>query len=762
MLWVRPGRIRFVNTNPQTRMSVPRDTGIPAGARPDKPGAFGPFSVRLLCLILALAPADLVELAAAEWPEYLGGPGRNSFSPLSEITPANVSNLRVAWEFKSGDPGQVQCNPIVVDGVLFGSTATNQVFALDAATGRELWRNVEPGRTFATNQRGVAYWSDGTAPRIVFNRDEWIHAVDARTGAAIKTFGDAGRVSLRTGLGERAKDKWVTNTSPGTVFENLIIMPMRVGELGDSAPGHVQAFDVRTGALVWTFRTIPHPGEFGYDTWPPDAYRNIDTGGANCWAGMAIDRERGIVYVPTGSAAPDFWGGSRAGDNLFANCLLALDARTGRRLWHYQFVRHDIWDRDLPAPPTLLTVTANGRRVAAVAQVTKTGHVFVFDRVTGKSLFPIEDVAVPTEGALAGETPARTQPVPLKPVPFVRQEMNEADLNPAASNYAQLLEEFRSFRRGRWQPIGARPTLIVPGLQGGAEWGGAAADEQGVLYINGNELPYVAQLSEVPVNAGGVALSRGQRLYMFYCIACHGPEKKGNPAGGVASLVDLSSRMPRADAVKLMTTGRNMMPGYTSLSLADREAIAGWIYGDDIHGAAGPIAEPPRDPAFEASAYPKFVDRHGYPAHRKFLDAAGNPAIKPPWGTLTAIDLNTGEHRWQTPLGGADGAENYGGPLVTAGGLVFIAGTRDATLRAFDRRTGKLVWEMKLPTAAFATPATYAVGGKQFLVIACGGGKLGAPRGDSYIALALKDSGNARQTLPDGLGNPSQVGSGER
>lgn len=693
-----------------------------------------PLSLRF-SLLLFTAPLGAL---AADWPEYLGGPGRNSFSPLAEITPANVARLRVAWEYRSGDAGQTQCNAIVVDGVLYGTTATNRIFALDAATGRELWRYVEPGHEFGGNQRGVAYWASGADRRVLFNINEWLYAVDARTGRKIAAFGTDGRVSLKLGLGARAQDKWVTCSSPGTVFDDLIIMPTRVGELGDSAPGHVQAFDVRTGRLAWIFRTIPAPGEFGHETWPPDAHRNIDTGGANCWAGMAIDRARGIVFVPTGSAAPDFWGGARRGDNLFANCLLALDARTGRRLWHFQFVHHDIWDRDLPAPPTLLTVTHAGKKIDAVAQVTKTGHVFLFDRVTGAALFAIEEKPVPTDGALGGEAPAPTQPVPVKPAPFARQRMTEADLNPRAPNHAQLLAEFRALRRGAWQPIGTQPTLIMPGLQGGAEWGGAAADEHGVLYVNANELPYVAQLSDVPQGGAG-ALSRGQRLYMFFCIACHGAEKKGNPAGGMPSLVDLAARVPRADAVKLMTTGRNMMPGFTSLSLADREAIAGWLYGDEEHGAAGaPRAEPARDPAFEASAYAKFVDRHGYPAHRKFLDAAGNPALAPPWGTLTAIDLNTGGHRWQVPLGGPDGAENYGGPLVTTGGLVFIAATKDATLRAFDRASGRLVWETKLPAAAFATPSTYAIGGRQFLVIACGGGKIGAPRGDSYVAFALE------------------------
>ena len=709
---------------------------------------FSALKLWRLALALGYLTSAPSVLSAADWPEYLGGPNRACYSPLDQIKAGNVARLRIAWEFHSGDPGQMQCNPIVVDGVLYGATATNHVFALDAATGREIWRFKEPGHEFGSNQRGVVYWAHGDDRRILFNIDSWLYAVDARTGKAISKFGGDGRVSLKTGLGERAKDKWVVCTSPGTVFDNLIIMPTRVGELGDSAPGHVQAFDIRDGKLAWTFRTIPEPGEFGYETWPKDAYKNIDVGGANCWTGMAIDRSRGIVYVPTGSAAPDFWGGSRKGQNLFANCLLALDARTGNRLWHFQLVHHDIWDRDPSTPPTLLTITRGGRRIDVVAQATKSGHIFVFDRVTGEAIFPIEETPVPHTAALEGEEPWPTQPIPLKPAPFARQEMAEADISQLAPNREQLVADFKTLRRGLYLPFSKEPTLIVPGLQGGAEWGGAAADENGILYVNSNELPYVAQLSEIP-KSGSARLSRGQRLYMFYCIACHGPEKKGNPAGGVPTLLDIGSRVPRIESVKLMVTGRKMMPGFTSLSLADREAIAGYLYGDDDHGAAGAAeTQAPVDGSFETSGYAKFVDRNGYPAHKKFLDANGNPAIKPPWGTLNAIDLNTGEYRWKIPLGEIKeltaqgipptGTENYGGPLVTAGGLVFIAATKDGMFRAFDRSNGKLLWEAGLPAAGFATPSTYTVNGKQYVVIAAGGGKIGTARGDSYIAFALE------------------------
>ncbi len=692
---------------------------------------------------------------SADWPEYLGGPVRACYSPLGQITPDNVGALRVAWEFHSGDPGQTQCNPIIVDGVLYSTTAKNQVFALDAATGRERWRFKMPGHEIGGNQRGVVCWADGDDRRILFTIESWPYAVDARTGLAVAAFGEYGRVSLRAGLGERARGKWVTSTSPGTVFENLIIMPTRVGELGEAAPGHVRAFDVRTGRLVWVFHTIPEPGEFDCETWPEDAYKNIDVGGANWWAGMAIDRARGMVFVPIGSAAPDFWGGSRRGENLFANCLLALDARTGRRRWHFQFVHHDVWDRDLPAPPTLLTITRAGSKIDVVAQATKSGHVFVFERETGAPVFPIVETPVPRSGALPDETLWPTQPVPERPAPFARQEMTADDISPLAPDRDRLLAEFHGLRRGQFQPFAKEPTLIVPGLQGGATWGGAGADEDGVLYVNANELPYVVQLSDIP-QAGSGRLSRGQRLYMFYCIACHGADKKGNPAGGVPSLDGLVERMPRAEATRLMAAGRNMMPGFTSLSVTDRAAIAGYIYGDDEHGAGpGGAQEGPGDPALEASGYARFVDRHGYPAHRKFLDAEGRPAIAPPWGTLNAIDLNTGEYRWRVPLGEfkelsargvpPTGAENYGGPLVTAGGLVFIAATKDGMFRAFDRSNGEILWEVELPAAGFATPSSHEIDGRQFIVIACGGGKLGTKAGDSCVAFALSagDPGKA-------------------
>lgn len=382
--------------------------------------------------------------ATTEWREYLGGPDRAHFSPLKEITPENVGNLQVAWQYHTGDSsGQMQSNPIIVDGVLYAPTASVEIFALDAATGKELWRFADSPKS--NTSRGVTYWEAGDDKRILFTAGEWLYALNAKTGKVIESFGEGGRVSLKLGLPEIAQNKSVVSNTPGTIYKDLIVMPMRMSEGPDAAPGHIRAFNVRSGKLAWTFRTIPHPGEAGYETWGKDNWKNSDVGAANNWAGMAIDRDRGIIYVPTGSAGYDFYGGNRPGDNLYANCLLALDAATGKRKWHFQFVHHDLWDRDLPSPPTLVQIVRNGKQIDAVAQITKSGFVFVFDRVTGKSLFPIKEIAVPTN-ALPGEKISATQPVPLKPAPFARQAIGNLDVNPYAKNKEELLARLKVMR----------------------------------------------------------------------------------------------------------------------------------------------------------------------------------------------------------------------------------------------------------------------------------------------------------------------------
>ncbi|MGY4383708.1 quinoprotein glucose dehydrogenase [Pedobacter sp. UYP24] len=673
-----------------------------------------------------------------EWSEYLGGPDRNHYSSLSQINLKNVSKLQMAWEYKSGDSGQVQCNPIMVKGLLYGVTASNQVFALDAATGIEKWRYKQPGEPTSNANRGVTYWEDGNDKRILYayNSDLW--ALNAETGQPISSFGDAGRVSLKSGLEPAAKDQYVISTTPGTLFEDLIVMPIRVGEGYGAAIGYVQAFNVKTGKIAWVFKTLPDPGEPGANTWPADVKAKGDVGAVNNWAGMAVDRKREMIFIPTGSAAFDFYGGDRLGANLYANCLIALNVRTGKYIWHYQFIHHDIWDKDIPAPPNLIRVKHNGTFIDAVAQITKQGMVFLFNRSTGVPLFPIKEQTFPAS-QLPGEQAWPTQPIPVLPAPFSRQTVTESEISSLAGNRAQLLSIFRKSGKGLFQPLGLTPTVVLPGADGGAEWGGAAADPEGILYVNSNEMPWLFSLSLTPKEDKESSLSPGNLLYNNTCITCHGPELKGNPASGFPSLVNIKAKLARKEATRLITTGKGMMPGFSSLTSIQKQTIVDFLFKEEKTEApnvATVNAAKPAGRPYQFDGYNKFLDNNGY------------PAISPPWGRLTAIDMNTGKHLWQKTLGEfkeltakgipQTGTENYGGPVVTAGGLLFIAATKDGMFRAYDKRTGTLLWEIELPAAGYATPSTYQVNGKQYIVVACGGAKLGTKKGDSYIAFSLK------------------------
>ncbi|MBB3841033.1 quinoprotein glucose dehydrogenase [Runella defluvii] len=693
--------------------------------------------VALIALVAAQFPwGNKIQTSSEEWPEYLGGPERNHYSTLTQITPENVQNLKVAWTYATPDSGQMQVNPIVVNGVLYGVTASVQAFALDAATGKELWRFGDPLKNWASTSRGVAYWREGNDERILHTMGPYLYAIDAKTGKTIPSFGENGRVDLHTGLPESAKDKFMVSNTPGTIFEDLIVMPVRLSEGADAAPGDIRAFNVKTGKLAWTFHTIPYPGEFGYETFPKNAYKNTDVGAANNWSGMSVDRKRGILFVPTGSAAYDFYAGNRKGQNLFSNCLLALDARTGKRLWHFQTMHHDVWDRDLPAPPNLVTVKQNGKNIDAVAQVTKQGYVFVFDRVTGKPLFPIKEVPA-HKSNLVGEQTWPTQPVPTKPAPFARQSptVTEKEISPYAENREELIANVKKYKNALFAAPSKEGTVIFPGFDGGAEWGGAAVDPEGIMYVNSNEMAWILTMKDTPKQDALAHLPLGERTYATLCTSCHGPERKGNAKSGYPSLVDISTKRDKAFVSNLITSGKGMMPGFTTLSAADKQALVAFLFGEEKKEASGGGNSKMPYLPYTSTGY------------NKFLDSKGLPAITPPWGTLNAIDLNTGEYRWKIPFGYEPallekgikntGVENYGGPVITASGLLFIAATKDGMFRAFDKKTGKLLWETKLPAAAFATPATYQVNGKQYIVMACGGTKLGTKKGNQYVAFTL-------------------------
>ncbi len=621
---------------------------------------FHPILALFAWILLAIgfpspSPAD-----DANWLAVGGDRGCMRHSSLAQINRDNVDELQVAWTYNTGEPPKktIECTPVVVDGLLYLTTAELRVVALDAATGREQWAfdpfaDGRPRVLLASGgvNRGVAYWSDGQVDgqrRIIHGTaDGRLFSLDARTGRPDPSFGENGFKDLRADIVGRDISKLSYGpTSAPAVCGNVIILGVSCGEgPGPSAPGDVRAFNVRTGEQLWRFHTVPRPGEFGNDTWQGDSWRF--RGGANAWGGVSVDVERGLAFCGLGSAAFDFYGGDRMGQNLFANCTIALDVQTGERRWHFQTLHHDLWDHDLPIYPNLVTVVHDGRVIDAVAQVTKTGYVFLFDRESGEPLFEIEERPA-TASDVPGEQAWPTQPIPVKPPPFARQGFRKADITDIApANRDHVLEKLTNLRYGAaYTPPSLEGSVFLPGFHGGATWSGASFDPAtGILYVNSNNVPNVLTLREAPAGA-------------------------------------------------------------------------------------------------------KY--RYGHQGYVQFLDQEGYPAVKPPWGLLTAIDLNAGEFAWQVPLGeypeltargiSQTGTENFGGTIVTAGGLVFIGGTKDERFHAFDKSTSKLLWEYQLPAGGYATPCTYMVDDRQYVVIAAGGaGKLRTRPGNQFFAFALPE-----------------------
>lgn len=663
---------------------------------------------------------------------YGGGPAGTRYSRLKQINRSNVQTLAVAWKFEPGDgAGDSQNQPVIWQGVLYGLTAKHKVFALDAATGKELWR-FDSGLTGRGPNRGVSVWHEGQDKRIFVAVQHFVYALDATTGKPIPAFGQAGRIDLREGLGREPGQVSIALTTPGVVYKDVLIVGGRLSESLPSPPGDVRAYDVRTGKLRWQFHVIPRPGEFGSETWPKEAWTY--TGSANNWAGMAVDETRGIVFVPTGSAADDFYGANRAGDNLFANTLLALKAETGQRIWHFQAVKHDIWDRDFPSPPTLVTVRHNGKLIDAVAQTTKSGHVYLFERASGKPLFPLEYQKYPAS-SVPGEVTAETQPLPTKPAPFSRQTLTADALTkrtPAAQQWARA--QFDKLNvGGQFLPITlGNETIIFPGFDGGAEWGGSAFDPAtGLLYVNANEMAWRMSLAE------NQSSNSGRQIYLRSCATCHGDNLAGSPPQ-MPALLNIGAKFKAETLTTLIRQGAGRMPAFPNLQHAELTVLLQFLLSGENKELSNNAAN-------------TNLTKYRFTGYHKFLDPDGYPAIAPPWGTLNAINLNTGAYAWKIPFGEypelaaqgmkETGSENYGGPVVTAGGLVFIAATNfDKKFRAFDKLTGKLLWETTLPFSGNATPATYEVNGQQFVVVHATGGKArkGEPSGDVLLAFALK------------------------
>ena len=687
------------------------------------------FLAALLVSVAAQAQ-DVTAVAAAHkgWRDYGGAADSAQYSALSQINRTNVNTLKVAWTYPTGDKNRYYFNPIAAHGLLYVLAKNNSIVALEPVSGKEVWVHATTPNSKLLTNRGMNYWEsgDGTDRRLLFAQDNLLQALDARTGKSINSFGKNGTVDLREGLGRDPQGiVLVQSTTPGRVFENLLIVGSATNQEYESAPGDIRAYDTRTGALVWTFHTIPHPGEFGYETWPKEAWKTI--GGANAWGEMSVDEKRGIVYVPTGSPKYNFYGANREGANLFGDSLLALDARTGKRKWHFQMVHHDIWDYDPTTGPKLLTLQHAGKSVDAVAVATKDGFLWVFNRVTGEPLWPIEERPVP-KSDMPGEKTWPTQPFPTNPPPFARQKFTAADLSPyipTAEERARFKDELESARNeGLFTPPGLRNTVQMPGNNGGANWGSTAADPtNGTIYVGSKDLPAMLKLipeEELEIPHGSMEV-QGLAVYRAKCQLCHHADMRGQPPA-VPSLVHIQQKLNKEQVSTMVTHGKGLMPAFNKLAPEDLDRLNAFLFSSAPDEASKSAAVNDKNaPAKSVKPAARYRSGFGF-----MLTSDGLSPIAPPWTSLTAYDLNKGTIKWKIPLGdvpelAAKGIKNTGthypkfGPVVTAGGLIFT-GTRDRKVRALDEETGKTLWETEVGAAMEGIPAIFEVDGREYIV----------------------------------------------